>query len=102
MAALVAVSFTGCASVMKFNKTATVINPIVAEKSANSIISVIGILFPLFASVVGGVSSSQAIIFTLNLTCAVITLGLIWIPQNDTKAIEIISDIDTELLPSIS
>lgn len=68
---------------------------IVAEKSANSIISVIGILFPLFASVVGGVSSSQAIIFTLNLTCAVITLGLIWIPQNDTKAIEIIKNIKT-------
>lgn len=68
---------------------------IVAEKSANSIISVIGILFPLFASVVGGVSSSQAIIFTLNLTCAVITLGLIWIPQNDTKSIEIIKNIKT-------
>lgn len=68
---------------------------IVAEKSANSIISVIGILFPLFASIVGGVSSSQAIIFTLNLTCAVITLGLIWIPQNDIKSIEIIKNIKT-------
>lgn len=68
---------------------------VVAENNTQMLIAVIAFLLPLCASYLGGITESIAFIFVLNITAAVISIGLIWIPKGAVRIMEIVKDMKT-------
>lgn len=68
---------------------------IVAEKNTQMLIAVIAFLLPLCANYLGAVTPSISFLFVLNITTAVISIGLIWIPKGNVKVMEAVKNIKT-------
>ncbi|MCH5153991.1 MAG: hypothetical protein J1F71_02130 [Clostridiales bacterium] len=68
---------------------------VVVERNTQMLITVIAFLLPLSASYLGTITAAVSIIFVLNITTAVISIGLIWVPQNNVHTMEIIKNVKT-------
>lgn len=68
---------------------------VVAERNTQMLIAVIAFLLPLCASYLGVISDSISFVFVLNITAAIVSIGLIWVPQNNAKIMEIIKSFKT-------
>lgn len=68
---------------------------IVAENNTQMLVAIISFLFPICAQVLGTITNSVALLFVLNITSAVITIGLIWIPKNNIRYMSILKNVKT-------
>jgi len=69
---------------------------VVAENNTQMIIAIIAFLLPLSASYLGSeISVSIWFAFVLNITTAVVSIGLIWVPQNNVRFMEFIKNFKT-------
>lgn len=68
---------------------------IVAENNTQMLVAILAFLLPICAQMLGTISESIASLFVLNITSAIITIGLIWIPKNNVKYMSTIKHIKT-------
>lgn len=68
---------------------------IVAEKNTQMLIAVIAFLLPLCANFLGKVTPSILFVFVLNITTAIVSIGLIWVPRNNIRFMELIKNLKT-------
>ena len=69
---------------------------IVAEQNTHMLIQIIALLLPISAAIMDRpLPHSIVLIFVLNISTAVASIGLIWIPQNDIKMIALIKTLKT-------
>lgn len=68
---------------------------IVAEQNTQILIAVITFLLPLSANYLDSVTTSISFLFVLNITTAVISVGLIWIPKENVKLMEAVKNLKT-------
>ena len=68
---------------------------IVAENNTQMLIAVISFLLPISAQYIGTITRSLAIVFMLNITAAIISIGLIWVPKTEIRIMETIKNIKT-------
>ena len=55
---------------------------IVAENNTQMLVAIISFLLPICAQLIGTITYSISILFILNITSAIISIGLIWIPKD--------------------
>lgn len=82
------------------NKIDTIFNwfqnrAVVAESNTQMIIVVISFLLPAAATLVEEIPSEMIFVFIMNITFAVISIGLIWIPKNEIRMIATVKHIKT-------
>ena len=58
---------------------------IVAENNTQMLVAIISFLLPICAQLLGTITYSISILFILNITSAIVSIGLIWIPKNYTR-----------------
>jgi len=68
---------------------------IVAEKNTHMLIQIIALLLPLCATIMRSIPPNIVLIFVLNISTAVASIGLIWIPQNDIKIMALMKTLKT-------
>lgn len=68
---------------------------IVAENNTQMLVAIISFLLPICAQLLGTITYSISILFILNITAAIISIGLIWIPKNKVKYMSTIKHIKT-------
>lgn len=68
---------------------------IVAEQNTQILIAVITFLLPLSANYLSSVTTGISFLFVLNITSAVISVGLIWIPKENVKLMEAVKNLKT-------
>ena len=55
---------------------------IVAENNTQMLVAIISFLLPICAQLIGTITYSISILFILNITSAIVSIGLIWIPKD--------------------
>lgn len=69
---------------------------IVAEKNTQFLISIITFLLPITSSLFGKTLDTNIVtLFCINITCACLAIGLIWIPYKEVKAMSLIKALKT-------
>ncbi len=68
---------------------------VVAENNTQMIITIIAFLLPLSTSYLGTISLDIWFVFILNITAAVVSIGLIWVPRNNVRFMEFIKNLKT-------
>lgn len=69
---------------------------IVAEKNTQFLISIITFLLPISSSLFGKTLGTNIVtLFCINITCACLAIGLIWIPYKEVKAMSLIKSLKT-------
>ena len=69
---------------------------VVAEKNTQFLISIITFLLPISSSLFDrNLSVGIITIFCINITCACLSIGLIWIPNKEIKAMSLIKTLKT-------
>lgn len=68
---------------------------IVAENNTQKLIAIIAFMLPLCANWLGKITIEISICFIINITMAVVSIGLVWIPKHDIKSMHIIQTLKT-------
>lgn len=69
---------------------------VVAEKNTQFLISIITFLLPISSSLFDkNLNSGIITIFCINITCACLSIGLIWIPNKEVRAMSLIKTLKT-------
>lgn len=68
---------------------------IVAESNTQMLVAIIALLLPLCAQFMGTITQSISVLFIFNITSAIVSIGLIWIPKNMTKHMSTIKHLKT-------
>ena len=68
---------------------------IVAENNTQMLVAIIALLLPLCAQFMGTITQSISVLFILNITAAIVSIGLIWIPKNMTKYMSTVKHLKT-------
>jgi hypothetical protein len=68
---------------------------VVAENNTQMLVAIISFLLPICAQLLGTITHSISILFIFNITCAIISIGLVWIPKGKIKAMSSIKHIKT-------
>ncbi len=68
---------------------------IVAENNTQMLVAIIALLLPLCAQFMGTITQSISVLFIFNITSAIVSIGLIWIPKNMTKHMSTIKHLKT-------
>jgi hypothetical protein len=68
---------------------------IVAENNTQMLVAIISFLLPICAQLLGTITHSISILFIFNITCAIISIGLVWIPKGRIKDMSAIKHIKT-------
>ncbi len=68
---------------------------IVAENNTQMLVAIISFLLPICAQLLGTITYSISILFIFNITCAIISIGLVWIPKGKIKDMSSIKHIKT-------
>ena len=58
---------------------------IVAENNTQMLVAIISFLLPICAQLIGTITYSISILFILNITSAIVSIGLIWIPKGHIR-----------------
>ena len=58
---------------------------VVAENNTQMLVAIISFLLPICAQLLGTITHSISILFILNITSAIVTIGLIWIPKEHIR-----------------
>ena len=68
---------------------------VVAENNTQMLVAIISFLLPICAQLLGAITISISLLFILNITAAIISIGLIWVPQGMIKHMAVIKHIKT-------
>ena len=68
---------------------------IVAENNTQMLVAIISFLLPVCAELLGTITYSISILFILNITSAIISIGLIWVPENNVRYMSTIKHLKT-------
>jgi len=68
---------------------------IVAENNTQMLVAIIALLLPLCAQFMGTITQSISVLFILNITSAIVSIGLIWIPKGMTKYMSTVKHLKT-------
>ena len=68
---------------------------IVAENNTQMLVAIISFLLPICAQLLGTITYSISILFIFNITCAIISIGLVWIPKGKIKDMSAIKHVKT-------
>ena len=68
---------------------------VVAEKNTQMLISIITFLLPISATFLNAFDAKTGIIFFINITFAVLTVGLIWVPSAKTEFMAFLKTLKT-------
>jgi hypothetical protein len=68
---------------------------VVAENNTQMLVAIISFLLPICAQLLGTITHSISILFIFNITCAIISIGLVWIPKGKIKDMSTIKHIKT-------
>jgi hypothetical protein len=68
---------------------------VVAENNTQMLVAIISFLLPICAQLLGMIKHSISILFIFNITCAIISIGLIWIPKGKIKDMSTIKHVKT-------
>ena len=68
---------------------------VVAENNTQMLVAIISFLLPICAQLLGTITYSISILFIFNITCAIISIGLVWIPKGRIKDMSTIKHIKT-------
>ena len=68
---------------------------IVAENNTQMLVAIISFLLPICAQLLGTITYSISIVFIFNITCAVISIGLVWIPKGKIKDMSAVKHLKT-------
>ena len=68
---------------------------IVAENNTQMLVAIIALLLPLCAQFMGTITQSISVLFIFNITSAIVSIGLIWIPKGLTKYMSTIKHLKT-------
>ena len=68
---------------------------VVAENNTQMLVAIISFLLPICAQLLGTITYSISILFIFNITCAIISIGLVWIPKGKIKDMSTIKHVKT-------
>ncbi len=68
---------------------------VVAENNTQMLVAIISFLLPICAQLLGTITYSISILFIFNITCAIVSIGLIWIPKDYVKYMSAIKHLKT-------
>lgn len=68
---------------------------VVAENNTQMLVAIISFLLPICAQLLGTITYSISILFIFNITSAIISIGLIWIPKGQVRHMSAIKHIKT-------
>lgn len=68
---------------------------IVAEKNTQMLTVIISFLLPMLTRNFGTIPTNLAIVFMMNITVAIVSLGIIWVPHSSVHTMELIKNIKT-------
>ena len=68
---------------------------VVAENNTQMLVAIISFLLPICAQLLGTITYSISILFIFNITCAIISIGLVWIPKGKVKDMSTIKHLKT-------
>ena len=68
---------------------------IVAENNTQMLVAIIALLLPLCAQFMGTITQSISVLFIFNITSAIVSIGLIWVPKNLTRYMSTIKHLKT-------
>lgn len=68
---------------------------VVAEKNTQMLVAVIAFLLPICSTLIDNIPQGVSLIFILNITCAVISIGLIWVPKNNIRFMALVKNLKT-------
>lgn len=68
---------------------------VVAENNTQMLVAIISFLLPICAQLLGAITYSISILFIFNITCAIISIGLVWIPKGKIKDMSAIKHLKT-------
>lgn len=68
---------------------------IVAENNTQMLVAIISFLLPVCAQLMGTISHSISVLFIFNITSAVISIGLIWVPENNVRYMSVVKHLKT-------
>lgn len=66
---------------------------VVAENNTQMLVAIISFLLPICAQLIGVITYSISILFIFNITSAIISIGLIWIPKDHVRYMSAIKHI---------
>lgn len=68
---------------------------VVAENNTQMLVAIISFLLPICAQLLGTITHSISILFIFNITCAIISIGLVWIPKGKVRDMATIKHVKT-------
>jgi hypothetical protein len=68
---------------------------VVAENNTQMLVAIISFLLPICAQLLGTITFSISVLFILNITAAIISIGLIWIPHGQIRHMATIKHVKT-------
>ena len=68
---------------------------VVAENNTQMLVAIISLLLPICAQLLGSITYSISMLFTLNITVAIISIGLVWIPEGLVKHMATVKHVKT-------
>ena len=68
---------------------------VVAENNTQMLVAIISLLLPICAQLLGSITYSISMLFTLNITVAIISIGLVWIPEGLIKHMATVKHVKT-------
>ena len=68
---------------------------VVAENNTQMLVAIISFLLPICAQLLGAITYSISMLFILNITSAIISIGLVWVPRGKIKHMAVVKHVKT-------